>query len=102
MAKSIMQDKEDGYCFLCAALHIDYSRKTVLEEHHVMHGTANRRLAEQYGLKVYLCPEHHRTGKEAVHRDNDVDESLKRYAQRIFEKEHTHEEWMRVFSKNYL
>lgn len=99
--KSILQNKDDEQCLLCLALYGDRSRK-ITEEHHVMHGTANRKLAEQYGLKVYLCPEHHRTGKEAVHRDNDVDEALKRYAQRMFEKTHTHEEWMNIFRKNHL
>lgn len=52
--KSIMQDKEDGQCYLCRILHGDYSIKPVREEHHVIGGTANRRLSEKYGLKVYL------------------------------------------------
>ena len=99
--KSILQDKENGFCLLCLALHHDGSRK-ITEEHHVMFGTADRKISEKHGLKVYLCPDHHRTGKEAVHRDKDIDNALRRMAQRVFERERGHEEWMRLFGKNYL
>lgn len=44
--KSIMQDKEAGQCYLCCLLHKDYSIKTVRQEHHVIGGTANRKLSE--------------------------------------------------------
>lgn len=83
------------------ALKGDQSRK-MTEEHHVMFGMADRKLSEKYGLKVYLCPEHHRTGKESAHKDKDVNDALRRMAQRVFERKHGHEAWMRVFRKNYL
>ena len=43
-------------------------------------------------------------GKEAVHRpdQNDYAERLHILAQREFEKQHSHEEFMREFGKNYL
>ena len=49
---SIMYKSPDR-CFICGKF-------TPLEEHHVWHGTANRRLADKDGLTVYLCPECHR------------------------------------------
>lgn len=99
--KSILQDREEGFCLLCLALNKDRGQKQT-EEHHVMFGTADRKLSEKYGLKVYLCPEHHRTGKEAVHRDKDVNDAVRRMAQRVFERMYDHDTWMRAFGKNYL
>ena len=49
--KDIMQSIIDGNrkdrCYICG-------RYGSMQEHHMMHGTANRRNAEHYGLKVYL------------------------------------------------
>ena len=102
MAKSIMQDKTGGCCYLCMLLNDDYHRRTDLQEHHVMFGTADRKLSERYGLKVYLCLQHHTVGPEAVHNNKKNDNLLKLKAQQTFEKKHSHEEWMLLFQKNYL
>ncbi len=103
MSKSIMHNKQDGTCFLCMYLHDDYSRKTGLEEHHVMEGTANKKLSEHYGLKVYLDPEHHRLSrKESPHQNAEISDLLHRLAQKAFEKKYSYEEWMRVFGRNYI
>ena len=67
MAKSIMHRKEDRTCYLCMLLRDDYNAREDLQEHHAMPGTANRRLSERYGLKVYLCIGHHLVGPDAVH-----------------------------------
>lgn len=103
---SIMHDKRDGTCYLCMKLHGDYDRRTRLEEHHALMGNQYKKLAENYGLKVYLCPEHHRTSpKEAVHDNQYTDEPkrmLQREAQKAFEKRYSYEEWMRVFGRNFL
>jgi len=92
MAKSIIQSRKE--CLFCGAL----SR---LEKHHCIHGTANRKLAEKYGLTVWLCAEHHR-GRNGVHMNMDLDRELKKLAQHYFELRYTHEEWMMIFGKNYL
>lgn len=102
MAKSIMQDKKDGQCYLCRLLHGDYSVKAVREEHHVMGGTANRKLSEKYGLKVYLDPDHHQYGSEAVHRNAEVAELLHKEAQKAFEKMYPDLSFQKIFGKNYL
>ena len=80
MSKSIMHQK-DGTCYLCMMLKGDYDDHKITEEHHAVFGTANRNIAEHYGLKVYLCPEHHRTGKEAVHRNYKITKYLQERAQ---------------------
>ncbi len=102
MSKSIMQDKRCGECYLCNMLLGIDTPLPYREEHHVMHGTANRKLSEHYGLKVYLCPYHHRTGPQAAHRCHQTDILLIQAAQRIFERKYSHEKWMEVFGKNYL
>lgn len=100
--KSIMQDKESGQCYLCRLLHKDYSVKAVREEHHVMGGVANRKLSERYGLKVYLDPNHHRNGPEAVHKNKEVALLLKREAQKAFMRAYPDLDFREIFGKNYL
>ena len=89
---SIMQTAKRCYiCGSCAGL----------ERHHVLSGTANRKLSEKYGLWVWLCHEHH-TGKHGVQYDPELNRRTKREAQLAFEIDHGREEWMRIFRKNYL
>ena len=86
----------DKCCYLCGGTEN-------LEEHHCLHGTANRKLADKYGLTVMLCEKHHRRSPEGVHGGNTVvDLLLKRIAQLCFEMRHSHEKWMQVFGRNYL
>ena len=92
MAKSIIQKEKE--CLICG-----YTRD--LEKHHCMHGTANRRKAEKYGLTVWLCRRHH-TGPEGVHMDAETDLEMKKLAQHVFEENYGHEKWMEVFGRNYL
>ena len=100
MSKSIMQRK-DGTCYLCSKLNNgDWIQE--VEEHHVMFGTADRKLSEHYGLKVYLCLGHHRNSSEAVHRNKRNDLILKRDAQEAFMKKYPDKDWMEVFGRNYL
>ena len=105
MMESIMQDIKE--CFLCREEMIknnNFKRLTSdgLECHHIMHGMANRKISEHYGLKVWLCPEHHRTGKEAVHKCRETDLKLIEKGQKRFEQLFSQEEWMNLFMKNYL
>lgn len=106
MAKSILQNTKE--CFLCrmeAEKAGYYGQLTCngLHKHHFMHGTANRKLAEQYGLWAYLCEtRHHEHGPESAHGNAEVDLKLKQIAQTEFEKLFDHDTWMQVFMKNYL
>lgn len=64
-----------------------------------LHGTANRKLAEKYGLWVWLAHDVHMSLHD---RDKDLDRYLQQEAQKAFERTHTRQEWMRIFGKNYL
>ena len=97
--KSIMQQK-DGRCYLCQLLKGDFGEKPT-EEHHVIFGTAGKRLSEKYGLKVYLCHEHHRTSKDAVHQNHEMAALIKDKAQRAFEREYPDLDFMAIFGRNY-
>lgn len=90
--KSIIQT--DKKCFVCG------SRTVHL--HHTLYGTANRKKSDEWGCWCYLCPNHH-TGKEGVHNGNKVlDTYLKQYTQRKFEELYGHDQFIKVFRKNYL
>lgn len=102
MAKSIMHNKHDGTCYLCMLLNGDYDTRTGLQEHHAMPGTANRKLSEHYGLKVYLCIQHHIFGPAAVHNNANMQRLLQRKAQEAFEKKYSRDKWMEVFGKNFI
>ena len=99
--KSILHE-EDGTCYLCRRLYNYWGRYRYTEEHHVFEGTANRRLSEKYGLKVYLCLFHHREGPEAVHQNARNAERIKMDAQEAFERTHTREEFVNIFGRNWL
>ncbi len=100
--KSIMHDRKDGTCWLCIKLHGDYSRKSVLHEHHAIGGTANRKQSEKYGLKVYLCPPHHINGlsPEAVHGNTEIRRYVEAAAQEAFEENFPDKDFRAVFGKN--
>ena len=72
------------------------------EEHHVVFGAGQRSLSEEYGLKVYLCREHHREGRFAPHNNKEIEEMLCRIAQERFQEEYPNLEWTEIFRKNYL
>lgn len=97
--KSIIQDTKE--CYLCRYLY-DFENTMNLQEHHCIHGTANRVLSEQYGLKVHLCINHHTAGIGAVHKNREYDLILIKIAQKKFEEKYGHNKFMEVFKKNYL
>lgn len=97
---SIMHDKSSGTCYLCE-LAGDYSTKPDLHEHHVF-GGPNRKHSEEYGLKVYLCPQCHLYGRHAAHKNKNTALLLHMHGQRAFEREHTREEFVEIFGRRYL
>ncbi len=72
-----------------------------MECHHVFGGIANRKLSEKYGLKVYLCPDCHRLGKIAAHRNKNTMGFLHREGQQAFESYYDMG-FKAIFGKNYL
>lgn len=104
---SIIQPNKE-VCFLCMLMDDDYRTKRT-EEHHIFYGSANRKMSEAYGLKVYLCSGHHQyafeNNPEAIHGNptsSNTDLLLKRIAQRKFEEDHSRKEFIKIFGKNYL
>lgn len=88
--KSILQENEE--CFFChttQGLHV----------HHCIHGNANRKIADQEGLTVNLC---HRCHSRVHDSDREMDLVLIKTAQRAYESRHSREEWMALFSHNWL
>lgn len=100
--ESLLQNKESRICYLCARGGY-YSWKTVLEEHHIF-GGPNRHLSEEYGLKVYICPECHRTSARAVHQDpaGAANCYLQEAGQKAFEENFPELNFREVFGRNYL
>ena len=98
--KSIMHPKGSGYCYLCAIMNEDYTYKHT-EEHHIMFGSGQRELSEEYGLTVQLCMEHHKDGPKSAHSSRETRKLLCRKAQEAFEREYPDLEWMDIFKKNY-
>ena len=92
--KSIIQN--DKECYVCGKVR-------GLHDHHILFGTSNRKMSELYGLKVWLCVEHHTGSNEAVHHNKELDLNLKRLAQRYYEANYgTREDFRETFGRNYL
>lgn len=89
---------------MCALLHDDYSHRDRLEEHHVIYGNGRRQQAEKFGLKLYLCWNHHQYvgGTEAVHRNKEISDRLKVIAQQRFEETFPELSFVEIFGRNYL
>lgn len=102
MSESIMQTGKE--CYLCRALYGQCATlpDTSLEMHHIFPGTANRAKSEKYGLKVWLCADHHRTGPRAVHRNRETMMILKGAGQIKFEQTHTRDEFIKEFGRSVL
>lgn len=92
MKNSIIQ-KDESRCYLTGStLHLD--------KHHCMNG-AFRKKAEQDGLFVYLNHEVHMYLHNTGEGRQKMNE-LKVIAQKKYEENHTHEEWMERYKKNYV
>ena len=90
--KSIIQNNKE--CYVCKTIYN-------LHSHHIFFGTSNRKQSEKYGMKVWLCQEHH-TGNTGVHFNKDLDLHLKKLAQIQFEAVYGDSEVFRgVFGKSY-
>lgn len=91
--KSVIQTEKE--CYVCGTT-------CNLQDHHIFFGTSNRKQSEKYGMKVWLCQEHH-TGNTGVHFNRDLDLHLKKLAQKHFEAEYgARNEFRRIFGKSYL
>jgi hypothetical protein len=89
-------DTQNGICFSCES--IGYT-----EEHHIYYGHGNRKVSDRMGFIVYLCPECHR-GTYGVHGKygKELNLSLKRMCQAVFEETHSRDEFRKLIGRSYL
>ena len=82
-------------CFICGTI-------CDLHEHHCIYGSANRKWSERFGLKIWLCREHH-TGSAGVHFNRALDNQVKKLAQERFEYVYgANTSFIEVFGRNYI
>ena len=93
--KSIIQKEKE--CYICGTTQW-------LEEHHIFEGTANRKLSEKYGLKIWLCHRHHNEVPDGIHFDKWLRDRVKQNTQKLFMEYYnkTEEEFIKIFGRSYL
>lgn len=68
-----------------------------------MNGWGKRTESDRTGLWVWLCAEHHRTGKDAVHMNADIMRKMKQIGQAAYEANGgSRQSFIEKFGKNYL
>ena len=82
---------EIGQCHKCRQM-------APVEWHHMIYGKGRRPYSDHFDLVRQLCRECHR----AAHSEKQTSWTYKMIAQKQFEEEHTHEEYMEIFAVNYL
>lgn len=87
--KSIIQKNKE--CYICGTT-------LNLHNHHIFPGRAYRKNSDKEGLTVYLCMYHH----NYVHYNFEAMLQLQKIAQKEFEKSHTREEFIKLFTKSVL
>ena len=92
MKESIIA-RTSEYCYICAK----YGN---LEKHHCLHGTANRRLADEDGLFVWLCRNCH----TRLHDKGIGDKGLQIVAEKAWMQHYgkTEEDFIKRYGKNYI
>lgn len=69
-----------------------------LERHHLVFGRGLRPLSEKYGLVKDLCMACH----YKVHHEKRYMDWSRQTGQKMFEKDHSRDEFIQTFGKNYL
>lgn len=97
--KSYMQ--KDKECYLCRRF-FGICNDAGLHKHHIYEGNANRRISERMGAWIWLCGRHHNLSGFGIHFNKDIDLEVKRTAQRMYERDHTRDDFVELIGKNYL
>ena len=97
--KSILSNEHQ--CYICGNTYD-------LDKHHI-YGGGNRQVSEANGFWVYLCKRHHTMSCYAVHPLPGVEwygeenkKMLQTACQKVYERTHTREEFIRLIGKNYI
>lgn len=90
--KSIIHTTNTDCCYICGQWATDV--------HHVIHGTANRKLADEDGLTVKLCRRCH----TLLHDKGNMDKELQKIGQRAWMNHNgaSVEDFIKRYGKNYL
>ena len=94
--ESLLSNKKE--CYVCGT-------QISLHKHHTMKGIRNRKKADQDGLWVYLCYNHHEGtygvhGKEGHKLDMKIIKESQKVWMNHFNK--TKEDFIRKYGRNYL
>ena len=84
-------------CWICGTVYN-------LESHHIF-GGANRSKSEKYGLKMWLCHNHHNENipnDPGIHFNPKVMDFVQRKVQRKFEEIYSRELFISEFGRSYL
>lgn len=75
-----------------------------IERHHIFGGfsSKNRQHSEEYGLVIPVEHSLHNERPYGIHFNEKLDLAVKQFAQRKFEEEHSREEFVLIFGKNYI
>ena len=92
MANSLISNEKE--CVVCGTTR-------GIHKHHIF-GAYNRNNSEKYGCWVYLCGKHHNLSDEGIHFNKKLNEEMKKYCQVQFELKYSHDDFMKIFGKNYL
>ena len=94
--KSIIPN-DDEMCYLCKRIGV---RTKGTDIHHLVFGTAKRKLADEDGLVVHLCHAHHME----LHQHGYFKEELQQLAEQTWldHNNKTIDEWINRYGKNYL
>lgn len=84
--------KDVDHCILC--------KRQPVEMHHVFYGK-NHKACDRLNALVPLCNDHH-TGAHGVHRDHELDQGLKQFAQRELLKTMSMKDFVEIFGRSYL
>lgn len=92
MRKHKSKLQKDENCYICGSPYT--------EEHHALHGTANRKKADKHGLIFYLCHKHH---MELHDKNTQLDRFLQVTAQEYFEHYiGSRADFIKEFGKSYI
>nr|WP_301907426.1 phosphoenolpyruvate carboxykinase [uncultured Anaerostipes sp.] len=92
--ESVLQTEK--VCYVCGT-------EQDLHCHHIFEGTANRRKSEEHGMKIWLCARHHNMSNSGIHFNPDLENEVKKTAQRYFERHiGDREAFRREFGKSWL
>ena len=81
------------HCYICGSPDV--------EIHHIF-GGANRKNSERYGLIVPLCHRHHNEPPAGVHFNENAMLAMHAEGQKAFESMASHDEYMKIFGRDYI